>query len=322
VILASKLKIAEVGAEHLADVESRLRPAWARDYRRAFERIIEPALGQRAVSSITAHDVLSLDRELRGRGLSEATVANYLKPARGLFEYAVLQGYVSVNPFAQVPRGRLSTCNTTREHREWTTDEVRRVIEEGYNLDARPEARADYGLAIEMKLRTGARLGELLGVRYDDIDFETGVWVVSAQWTRDGTLTEPKTKKSTGRRVPLAPELIKKLAARKLRAGAGDDDFIFAGKGGRPISHTNFRRRGWARAVEAAGLTGGPKVTPHDARHAFASEMSDRGLSSADVAEVLGHTTAGITEKIYTHAFNRDQREERIRQAVAEAMAR
>ncbi len=321
VILPSKLTIAEVGAEHLAEVEGQLRPAWYRDYMRAFERIIKPAWGQRAVSSITAHDVLRLDRELLGRDLSEATVANYLKPARGLFEYAVLQGYVTVNPFVQVPRGRLSTCNQTREHREWTTEEVRRVIEEGYKLDARPEARADYGLAIEMKLRTGARLGELLGVRYADINFEQGIWVVSKQWTREGVLAEPKTKKSKGRRVPLAPDLVRKLAARKLRRGAGDGDFIFAGRGGLPISHTNFRRRAWARAVEAAGLTDGAKITPHDARHAFASEMAFLGLSSADVAEVLGHTTAGITEKIYTHAFNRDQREERVRQAMAEAMA-
>jgi integrase len=49
--------------------------------------------------------------------------------------------------------------------------------------------------------------------------------------------------------------------------------------------------------------------------------MAYRGSSSADVAEVLGHTTAGITEKIYTHAFNRAEREQRIRQAMKEAMA-
>jgi integrase len=192
----------------------------------------------------------------------------------------------------------------------------------GYKLDARPDAQARcYGLAIEMKLRTGARLGELLGVRYGEINFERGVWTIAAQWTREGVLAAPKTKKST-RRVPLASELVMKLAARKLREGAGDDDFIFASrKGGQPMSHTNFRRRGWERAVDAAGLTDGPKITPHDARHAFASEMAERGLSSLDVAEVLGHATAGITEKIYTHAFNRDEREERVRQAVADAMA-
>lgn len=69
------------------------------------------------------------------------------------------------------------------------------------------------------------------------------------------------------------------------------------------------------------GMTEGPKVTPHDARHAFASMMAEFGLTSADVAEVMGHTTAGVTERIYTHAFNRDAREQRIRQAQAAAEA-
>jgi integrase len=322
VILPSKLNVAEVGKEHLADAESRLRPGWARDYRRAFERIIVPAWGNRAISSITPHDVIALDQELRRSGRSEATVANYLKPARGMFDYALLQGYIPVNPFTQIPRRRLSSCNRTRQHREWTSEEVHRVIEEGHKLDALKGARAKlYGLAIEMKLRTGARLGELLGARYGDIDVKNHVWKITFQWTREGALAEPKTEKAK-RRIPITPELAAKIAARKLATGAGDNDFIFASKkGGRPLSHTNYRKRAWHPAVEAAGLTDGPKVTPHDARHAFASEMDALGLSSSDVAEVMGHTTAGITERIYTHSFNRDQREERIRKAMETAMA-
>jgi hypothetical protein len=53
-----------------------------------------------------------------------------------------------------------------------------------------------------------------------------------------------------------------------------------------------------------------------------ASEMADLGLDSSDVAEVMGHTTAGITERIYTHAFNREAREQRIRQAMKSGRGR
>ena len=321
VVLPSKKKVAEVGEEYLRDAESGLKRG--EEHRRQFEREILPEWGHRAISSITPQDVIRLDKKLRDKGLAEATVGNYLKPARGMFEFAVLEEYISVSPFALVPRGRLSSCNKTREHREWTTAEVLLLIEKGYELDARPKARAEYGLGVEMKVRTGARLGELLGGRHSNIDFEQGVWTISSQWTKDGEYVDyVKTEKSL-RRVPLAPALLQKIAARKLRLGAGDDDFVHAShRGGNPPSHTNFRRRAWTPAVEAAGLTDGPKVTPHDARHAFASEMAEQGLSSADVGEVLGHTTAGITEKIYTHVFNREEREQRVREAMAEAMGR
>jgi integrase len=261
--------------------------------------------------------VLDLVRSLEGK--AESTRANDLKPLRGLLEYAVFRGYVAVNPVSQVPKGWLPSCNSTREHREWTTEEVEALIVSARRLDKRPEARTDYADAIETLVRTGLRLGEMLGLRYGDIDFSGNVLSVRRQWTKDGRVAVPKTAKAV-RRVMLSPQLSAKLAARKLRLGAGDEDFVFASKkGGNPPLHSNFRRRGWEPAVEAAGLTDGPKVTPHDARHAFASQMSDLGLTSSDVAEVLGHTTAGVTERIYTHAFNREEREERIRQAMTQA---
>jgi integrase len=136
---------------------------------------------------------------------------------------------------------------------------------------------------------------EVLGMRYGDLDLSEGVWRVSGQWAREGQYDESLKTKASLRRVPLSPSMVKALAARKLAKGAGDDSFVFASSAkGSPPSHNNFRRRGWNKAVANAKLTDGPKLTPHDARHAFASQMGDLGLSSSDVAEVLGHSTARV----------------------------
>jgi integrase len=156
-----------------------------------------------------------------------------------------LKGYIQVNPFTQVPRGRLSSCNATREHREWTSAEIQALIEVGYKLDERKGAQAEYGFAIELKLRSGARLGELLGARYGDFDFTEGVWNVRFRWTRDRRIDVPKTKKSV-RRIPLAPDVLRKIAEPKLRLGAVDEGFLFATRNGLPMTHGN--------SVGAAGI--------------------------------------------------------------------
>jgi integrase len=315
---AAKRTVEQIGNEYLNDAESGLKRG--REHRRQFRHAIVPRLGHRQIGSVSPHDLLKLDRDLRAQGLAEATAANYLKPLRGTFEYAALKYGIS-NPFRQVPRNRLASCNRTRPHREWTSEEVVNLIEAGHRLDARKASRAEYGLLIETLIRTGGRLGEVLGMRYADLDLSEGLWRVSGQWSKQGEYVESLKTEASQRRVPLSPSLVKKLAARKLAKGAGDDAFVFAGANGNPPSHSNFRKRGWGLAVKNAGLTDGPKLTPHDARHGFASQMADLGLTSSDVAQVLGHSTAGVTEKIYTHVWNREAREQRIREAMEAAGA-
>lgn len=63
----------------------------------------------------------------------------------------------------------------------------------------------------------------------------------------------------------------------------------------------------------------GVKITPHSARHACASQFADLELDSDDAATLLGHSSSEITEAIYVHAFNREAREQRIRQAMQRA---
>ena len=92
--------------------------------------------------------------------------------------------------------------------------------------------------------------------------------------------------------------------------------FVFA-LGANPPSQTNYRRRGWNPAIGRAGLTG--RITPHDARHAFTSQLADIGITSNDLAATLGHSSARTTEAIYVHAFNADEREARIRKAMEAA---
>lgn len=244
------------------------------------------------------------------------------KPLRGLLDHAVLAGDIAVNPYRQIPRGKLSSCNTKREHHEWTTEEIDRFIATGHGFDERETARRAYGDQIELMVRCGLRIAEASGLRFSDLDRDEKVLHVRRQLTKRGKVVEYTKTKSSRRRAPVTDEQIAKLDFRQSFYGLSDSDFIFADRpGGNPPSHSNFRRRGWNRVVAETGLAleEGVKVTPHDSRHACASQLGELKLDAEDAAALLGHTSGKVTREIYTHAFDRDKREQRIREAMRQA---
>jgi integrase len=323
-ILRSKATFREVAEEWFAHAQRRpkrpLRPSTAKEYRRYLDGFLLPRFGDRRIGSIQVDDIERLIDELHAKALSESTISNHLRPLAGTLRYAVRnKRVISVNPMDQVSDDYRVSSNTTREHREWTTAEIDRVIAAARANDARKESRRPYALAIEVLLRCGLRLGECLGLRFDDIDFEQGVLHVRRSWNKDNTLGPPKTATSN-RRVTIPAATLGRLATASL--GGDDEDFVFSvQKGANPPSQSNFRRRGWDPAIEAAGLTDGPRTTPHSARHAFASQLAALQVSSNDLAPTLGHSTIRTTERTYVHAFARDEREARIRAAQDAAMA-
>ena len=78
--------------------------------------------------------------------------------------------------------------------------------------------------------------------------------------------------------------------------------------------HRNATRRGFELAAEKAGIDG---VTFHSMRHAFASRMIDRGISSTVLAALMGHESSAITERRYIHLVDRQRTDEQVRQAMS-----
>jgi integrase len=295
----------------------RVGPSTAKDYERHIAFLNE-RFGDRKIGAVGVEDIERLIQELQarrgpnGKRLSESTIANYLNPLAGTLRYATRTHsprLLTANPMLSVGDGVKVSSSQTREHREWSEAEIQAVIDAARANDAKKEQRQSYALAIELLLRSGLRLGECLGLQFCCINFDAGVLVIHQSWGKDNQLGPVKTK-SSNRRVKISKELLSRLATLSLEREP--EDFIFATrKGESPISQTNFRRRGWYPAIKAAGITGGPRVTPHDARHGFASWAASRGISSSDLKEHLGHATEATTEGIYVHAFGREH-EDRI----------
>jgi len=151
--------------------------------------------------------------------------------------------------------------------------------------------------------RTGVRIGEALGLKWGDIDFQGRFIDVKRTYTKKRITP---TKSSNTRRVDMSLQLKKSLKAHKVKAkkkgfalGLGDTpEYVFTNRLGSFIDVNNWRRRIFNKALEKAELR---KVRIHDIRHSYATIRIAKGDNIADVSKQLGHSSVKITMDIYYH---------------------
>jgi integrase len=161
-----------------------------------------------------------------------------------------------------------------------------------------------------LALTTGLRRGELLGLRWADVDLNSRQLHVRRALQRVGgklRFVEPKT--STSVRVVVVPKLaVRHLAQHRARqdterlargAAWRDHDLVFASSVGTPIKPRNVNRR-WDELRERAGLDW---LRLHDLRHGCATFMMAAGVPARTIMEVLGHSEIGVTMNTYTHVL-------------------
>ena len=313
-VTPTKLTFAAVAEEWLAS-KHRLRPYTRLNYRATLNRLLIPRFGSKKIADITAEDVAALIRALERKDLAATTITDYLKPLNGTMTFAVRRRYRLDNPCALLTRDERPRAQERKPDHVWNDEEMAALIGAAEYLARRPESRYDYTPLLRVALATGLRLGELLGLQWGDIDLlQENELHVRRQWTRLGEYAEPKTKAAL-RRVPLSPDVVKYLAEFKLRSpNSADGDPLFPSKLGRPLTHRNASRRGFEKAAEHAGIEG---VSFHDMRHAFASRMVSRGISSTVLAKIMGHESSTITERRYIHLFDRQRTDDSVREAMA-----
>lgn len=183
-------------------------------------------------------------------------------------------------------------------------------------LDAAVGERLE-GLYV-LAVTTGLRQGELLALRWADVDLERASLHVRQSVQRIGrgefVFTPPKTAKSR-RKVELTKVAV--TALRRHRAGqlqerlsaAGgweDLDLVFANEVGRPIDGTNLADRSYRRILVRAGLK---RIRFHDLRHTAATLLLGRGVNPKIVSEQLGHAQIAITLDLYSHVTPTMQRD-------------
>jgi integrase len=257
---------------------------------------LRPALGGIKLKKLSAAHVQGLYRDRLDHGLSPSTVHKM---------HAILHKALSqALKWHMVPRNVTEAVSpprpTPKEMRPLTSQEACRLLQEarGNRLEAL------YVLAVT----TGMRQGELLALRWQDVDIENGVVSVRRTLTRNGggiEMGEPKTKKSRRsiRLTPRAVEALESHLERQLRDMGilgdryEDRGLLFTTGTGGPINPSNLRQKSFARLPKEAGL---PHIRFHDLRHTCATLLFAQGTHPKYVQELLGHATIAITLDTYS----------------------
>ena len=180
------------------------------------------------------------------------------------------------------------------------------TLEELHQLEARvAEKHAAYYEFVLMMARTGVRIGEALGLQWQDLDLDKGIALIRRNIPIHRQVQRTKTK-SSERSLDLSPELVDALRSlfRRRREewfAKGEPEipkWVFCGQRGEPFQYSNFRRRCWLRALKDAKVR---ERTPHDLRHTYASQMLLAGEPLSYVSAQLGHKSPEITLRVYSH---------------------
>ncbi len=316
----------------------RLRETTFETYRRYIEVFIVPGIGDKRVTLLTVRDVREWLNHVRtqcqccvqgwdakrdpsnrhkesrprccslGRCCDRRITQGTVVYMRGVLSAALADAVRE----DQLPRNVASAVTLNAPRRSFeplTATDARKLL-----IAARDTG---WGVLFEVALRTGLRKGELLGLKWTDIDFGNGTLTVmrTLQRTNNGPkLFAPKTTLSQ-RRIFLPRETLASLAAHragqeKLRAEHGHGfnswDLVFPTPDGLPVTDAGALNRLLHKLCDQIGAS---RIRFHDLRHSTATLLLEQGVELVTIKDLLGHSQIHVTADIYAHVRLRIQRE-------------
>jgi integrase len=282
----------------LGTVKGSVRSTTYESYGRVVRCHIKPELGRRKLKNLAPDHVQALYQRKLDAGLSPGTVR--------LVHSVLSRALDQAAKWGNVPRNLCKATTPPRAHSEeirpLDSEQARRLLEaaRGERLEAL------YVLAVT----AGLRIGELLGLRWQDVDLEHAVLRVrrTKSTAKSGPrFTAPKNGK--GRSITLTRRAVDALSAHRaaqnaerLKAGSlwQDHGLVFATHGGTPLDSHNVARTSFKPLLKRAGL---PDIRFHDLRHTCATLLLSRGHHPRLVQDLLGHASAALTLDRYSHVM-------------------
>ncbi len=294
----------DVWFENCAKIK--VRPSSHQTYRGYIDNHIKPNIGDVPLNKLSSLHLQKLYKKLltggrveriesKGqlKGLSAKTVRNINQVISSAMDFARDQKLISSNPTDGCALPKL-------EHKEMKTLPVEQLT--SFLREAKENGVFEL---YYIELATGLRRGELLGLKWEDIDLTQGSLRVQRQVARiNGEIIEaPLKTKNTYRTLPLSADAVGVLQEQRKKSGSSP--YVFPSPTGGPISPDSVLHM-LHRVLKRAGLA---QVRFHDLRHTFETLALQNGVDIKTVSGMLGHYSAGFTLDTYTHVTTSAKKE-------------
>jgi integrase len=285
ITVTNRKTVTQLVTSYLEMVRIRLKPSTIGIYKRMLDKYISPYLGDTMSETLTLVQTQEFANSLIESGLAVSTVKSIVNLIKS-----------SINPtspeiFAvQYPKH-------TKHKSKYFSVEEQKLIEQA----AKSYSHTDY-IVIMLCLYTGVRIGEVCGLRWDDIDYACKTICINRTIQRIPTVGENKTEvvflapksTSSAREIPLADFLIALLHEYQERK-VGEYLITYKGK---PLEPRTLQYR-FKRILKIAGVK---NAGFHSTRHTFAARALENGFDVKSLSEILGHGSATVTLNRYAHA--------------------
>ena len=286
----------EVWLENYAKIK--LRPSTFKTSQGFLKNHIKPQIGSVPLAELTSLDLQRFYKHLldggrvdrievkkKPKGLAPKTVRNIHQMIGSAYNLAMEQKLVTRNP----TQGCALPKVEHKEMKTLTSDQLSTFFQEARDSGV-------YELYY-LDLATGLRRGELLGLKWTDVDLDRDVLKIQRAISRqNGKVVEaPLKTKNAYRTLPLSADAIDVLMQQRRKTG--NSEWVFPSPAGGPMSPDSVLHM-LQRVLKRAGL---PRIRFHDLRHTFATMALQNGVDVKTVSSMLGHYSAGFTLDTYAH---------------------
>jgi integrase len=288
------------------DGELPLEPDTVKGYEAFLRNHINPAFGEREITSLTRKEV-ALFRDQLLLKVARVTAKKILGALRSVCGHAIRHEILVADPTLKIGvrtggRHKIQVAIPTKT--EMTAIVAKAVALANGKSKQRRAAWTRYSLMLELMVYCGLRLSEVRGLPRHALSFQEAKLSIIQRADRRGRIGSPKSVRS--RRTLYMPETLSQRLQEWVRTH--NHELVFATATGLPQTGVNVRKRMWLRLLK---LTECPLYHLHSTRHFFASRLIEKGCSPKELSEQMGHADEAFTLSTYGHLFKDAENERR-----------